>query len=156
MEPGPAARAGERVAAGVGLALLAALGFGFFLVALDKATEHGSELSASFIVRGASAGVLLLAALVAILLGKRLRLPRSEALPVMSIGALEISGIFLFAAASTRGLLAVVGAISTLFPITTILLARIVLSERLHVSQRVGSVAALAGVAMITAGAASG
>ena len=153
-EPGPVAAARERIAAGVGLALLAALGFGFFLVALDAATEHGSELSASFIVRVTSAGVFVLAALVAIIIGRRPRLPRRQALPVASIGALEISGIFLFAAASTRGLLAVVGAVSALFPITTILLARVVLNERLRLAQRVGSVAALAGVAMITAGAA--
>lgn len=155
-EPDPVAGAGERVAAGVGLALVAALGFGFFLVAIDAATEHGSELSATFIVRATSAGVLVLAALLAVILGKRLRLPRSQVLPVSAIGALEITGIFLFAAASTRGLLAVVGAIEALFPITTILLARFVLDERLRISQRLGSVAALAGVVVITIDAAPG
>jgi drug/metabolite transporter (DMT)-like permease len=41
--------------------------------------------------------------------------------------------------------------IAALFPVTTVLLARLILGERISTTQRAGAIAALAGVALIAA-----
>ena len=58
----------------------------------------------------------------------------------------------LFGLASTRGLLSVVSVLAQLYPIATVLLARLVLHERISRPQQVGVAAAFGGVALITAG----
>ena len=55
------------------------------------------------------------------------------------------------ALASQRGLLAVVSVLGSLFPIVTVLLAHIVLHERITGIQRLGVAVALAGVAVVSA-----
>jgi uncharacterized membrane protein len=67
-------------------------------------------------------------------------------------GLLLVAGTVLFAEATTRGLLSVVSVIATLFPVVTVTLALLLLDERLNGRQRIGVVAALAGVAAIAAG----
>ena len=59
----------------------------------------------------------------------------------------------LLAAATTHGLLAVVGVLAALYPVVTVLLARFVLGEQLRVSQRVGTLIAFVGVALIASAA---
>ena len=61
-------------------------------------------------------------------------------------------GNVLFALASTKGLVSVVAVLGTLYPVVIVLLARIVLGERLRAVQRTGAAAALAGAALIAAG----
>ena len=143
----------RRIAAGVGFALLAIVGIGGFYVSIDAASEHGTPLTATLVNRTTSATILVALALAA---SGGVRVSRPDLLPMIGIGALEMSAIFLFAASSTEGTLAVVGAVSALFPLVTILLARLVLHERLGASQRIGSATAVAGVAMLSAGAAAG
>ena len=58
----------------------------------------------------------------------------------------------LYAAAATEGLLSVVAVLGALYPVVTVVLARVVLGERVRRVQEVGMVAALAGVALIAAG----
>ena len=72
-EPADKARGDRRVAAGVGLALISGLGFGFFFVAMDVAADH-DPLWASLVNRGASLSLVLLAALAL-----RTELPRPRA-----------------------------------------------------------------------------
>ena len=50
-----------------------------------------------------------------------------------------------FALASTEGAIGIVAVLSALYPVVTVVLARLVLGERLSVSRRVGGVLALAG-----------
>jgi drug/metabolite transporter (DMT)-like permease len=73
--------------------------------------------------------------------------------PLVALGLLELSAVLLLAAATVEGLLAVVGVLAALYPIITLLLARFVLGERLRVSQRVGTVIAFVGVALIASAA---
>ena len=58
----------------------------------------------------------------------------------------------LIALAATRGSIGIVAVLSSLYPITTILLARAILHERLGTTRTVGGLVALAGAALIAAG----
>ena len=68
------------------------------------------------------------------------------------VGALDIGANALFGIASTEGLVSLVSVLGSLYPLTTVGLAAVVLGERPHRVARVGVVAALAGVVLIAAG----
>jgi drug/metabolite transporter (DMT)-like permease len=143
-EPGPA-----RAASGVGLALIAALGFGFFFVGLDEASDR-DLLWALVLTRSMSTGALVIAALAVRPNG--LRLGGADLRDVALVGVLDVAANALFAAGTTLGLVSVVSVLGSLYPVTTIILARFLLHERLRATQRGGAAAALAGVALISAG----
>jgi drug/metabolite transporter (DMT)-like permease len=140
--------AGARMAAGVGLALIAAIGFGCFFVAMDAASDD-DVFWAILVNRITSTTLLVTTALAA-----RPQLPREgrDLAAVVAIGLLDISANTMFAIASTEGLLSLVGVLGSLYPVTTIALARYLLGERIQRLQQVGVVAALCGVALIAAG----
>jgi drug/metabolite transporter (DMT)-like permease len=139
---------GARVAAGVGLALLSAVGFGSFFVAMDAASED-DLFWAIFFNRATSVSAL---AAVAVALRPRISVGGGDVRALLAIGALDIGANTLFAAASTEGLVSLVAVLASLYPVVTILLARVVLGERVRRAQRAGVVLALAGVAAISAG----
>ena len=58
----------------------------------------------------------------------------------------------MFALASTKGLISLVAVLGSLYPLTTITLARLVLGERPNPVARIGVAAALAGVILIGVG----
>jgi len=144
-EPGSATK---RLAAGVGLALLAALGFGAYFPIMHAA-GNADYWWASLIFK-LTATALILAAVAA-------RRP-ALALPGRRIGALALIGVgdmlgnLFYAAASSSGLVSVTSVLASLYPVVTILLARVVLSERVARSQEAGIALTLAGVALISAG----
>jgi drug/metabolite transporter (DMT)-like permease len=137
-----------RVAAGVGLALLAALGIGSFLVALDAASEGGVAW-ALLVQRSVCLGLVLAAGA---LLRTGVNVSRVDLAPMVAIGALDMAANALFAVASTRGLVSVVSVVASLYPVTTVVLARLLLAERISRAQQVGVAGALMGVVLITAG----
>jgi drug/metabolite transporter (DMT)-like permease len=139
---------GPRLAAGVGLALLAAVGIGSFLVALDAASEGGVPW-ALLVQRAVCLGVVLAAAAS---VRPHVGLPPVDLVPMLAIGALDISANALFAVASTRGLVSLVAVLASLYPVTTIMLARVLLGERIARAQQLGVASALAGVVLVTAG----
>src|SRR5262245_43800411 len=134
-------------AAGVGLAVVAALSFGVLLVALDAASE-GDPLWSTLVMRSTSLTLFVVAALV---VRPSFALAAADVGALAVIGLLDAGGNALFALASTRGLLTVVAVLAQLYPVVTVLLARFLLGERVSGSQRVGVAGALAGVALITA-----
>jgi drug/metabolite transporter (DMT)-like permease len=142
-------REGEtRVAAGVGLALLAAIGFGGYFVPMHAAGA-ADFWWASLIFRATA----LLVVLVAVVVARptvRVTLPDLAFLGAVGFG--DLLGNVLFAASAGRGLLSVTSVLASLYPIITVALARVVLHERVDRAQRAGVVATLAGVAMISAG----
>jgi drug/metabolite transporter (DMT)-like permease len=141
-------RPDTRIAAGVGLALLGAIGVGLFPVAIDAAADEGSALWAVFASRVCSCAVTGVGLVV---LRKRLGVGRVHLPALAAVGVLEIAGLLLVAAATTHGLLTIVGVITSLYPVTTVALAWLLLHERLHIVQRTGAVIAMAGIVAVTA-----
>jgi drug/metabolite transporter (DMT)-like permease len=141
-------KAPESSRTSIGLALVAALGFGAFFVGMDAAA--GADVLWA-LVASRTASVALLAVGV-LALRPSLRLGGRGAAALVGVGALDVSANGLYAAASTAGLLSLVSVLGSLYPVVTVLLARAVLDERVRPVQAVGIVAAMAGVAMIAAG----
>ena len=146
-EPGGGApRAG--LAAGVTLALVAALGFGLFVVGLDAASDGGATW-AVVVARASSTSLALCAVLV---VAAPLWPPTSLLPAIAAVGLFDTTANVLVAFATTYGSAGIVAVLSALYPLTTIVLARIVLGERLDRHRRVGGVLALAGAALVAVG----
>lgn len=143
----PTAEGGRR-AVGIGLALLAALGFGLFFVFLDRAAEDSVPWAVTT-ARGVSSVIALAVAIAA---GASLRPGAAHVPALLAVGACDVAANVLFGLASTRGFLSVVSVLAALYPVVTVALAAIVLHERIAPSQRIGVAGALGGAAMITAG----
>ena len=131
------------------LSAVAALGFGGFFVGIDAAVDTSEPFSALLAAR-ASAALLL----VVVLVGLR---PRLDAVPaavpsLALIGLLDVGANACFALGTDTGLLSVVAVLASLYPVTTVVLARALLGERLATVQALGVALALAGVALIAAG----
>lgn len=139
-----------RLTTGVAFALLAAVGFGSFYVAMDRAVGSHGDIYWAVLVNRTTSVALIVSAMLALRAAPRFS--AADAPSLLGIGALDISANLLYAASATRGLVSLVAVAGSLFPLTTIALAHIVLGERIARSQQVGVVAALAGVALISAG----
>ena len=79
-------------------------------------------------------------------------MPRRLVLPVVAVGAFDTGANVLLALATTHGSLGIVAVLSSLYPLTTILLARAILHERLGATRTAGGLIALAGAALIAVG----
>ena len=132
----------------VGLAALAALGFGTFFWFLDLASPPNPAWT---IVAARAGGVAILIAAAARI---RPRLPLDRArLPALAvIGLCDVLANSLFALATQRGLLSLVSVAGSMYAAVTVLLARFVLGERLAGPQRAGFVLAIAGIGLLAAG----
>ncbi len=140
---------GQRVAAGAGLAVVAALGFGLFFVGLDA----GSDESAPWAVVAARSASVTFAVAVAVFVTRTsLRPPRALLLALVAIGVFDTGANVLVAYAMTKGAAGIVAVLSALYPVVTVVLARLVLKEQLSISRRVGGVMALAGAALVAVG----
>jgi drug/metabolite transporter (DMT)-like permease len=137
-----------RVAAGVGLALLAALGFGSYFPPMHAA-GNADFWWASLLFRTTSTLVIFSAIAVR---RPALSIEGRQLPPLALVGIGDMLGNLFFAAASTTGLVSVTSVLASLYPIVTVIMARLVLHERVARSQESGIVLTLAGVALISAG----
>jgi drug/metabolite transporter (DMT)-like permease len=71
---------------------------------------------------------------------------------VLAVGVGDTGANALFAVASETGSDAVVAVLGSLYPVTTVLLARAFLGERLTARQAAGVALALGGAALLSAG----
>lgn len=137
-----------KLAAGVLLAAFSAVFIGCFFLAIDVASDGGA-VWASLVNRITSVSLLLTAALF---LRPSLRDARPHMPALALAGTLDVSANLLFAAASTRGLVSLVSVAGSIYPVITVLLARVLLKERVHRVQEFGAAAALGGVILIATG----
>ncbi len=131
------------------LALLAGFGFGIFFIALSRTSEDGGL----YPLLGARAASIPLLAL-ALTATKAWAKPRRAGLPhVATAGVLDCGANSFYLLALDTGAFTWVAAISSLYPVSTVLLARLVLGERIRPPQIAGL--GLAGVALflVSAGA---
>jgi uncharacterized membrane protein len=128
--------------------VIAGAGFGLLFIGLDRA---GTAAGAWPLVAGQTVGVVLLGLSILWLRPKKGSWP-GAVWPAVITGVLAGAANLLFVAATGAGQLAVVAVITSLYPAITIVLARVVLSERWSRTQAAGLVVAAAGVAAITLG----
>jgi drug/metabolite transporter (DMT)-like permease len=136
----------RRVAAGVGLALLAAVGFGCYFPPMHVAGK-ADFWWASVIFRATA--LLVIGAAVAAQ-KPSLRVRGRELAIVLGVGIGDTIGNVLFAASSGHGLVSLTAVLASLYPIVTVLLAAAVLSERTAPAQKAGIALTLAGVILIS------
>jgi drug/metabolite transporter (DMT)-like permease len=148
----PSASSAEKISGGlprgVGTALASGVAIGFFFLSLARTSSEGGMwplLVARFV------SVILFGAIA---LAKRipLRMPRGVAALVCAAGTIDMLANALYVVAARQGPLSVVVTLSSLYPASTVLLARFVLHERLSNLQVSGVVCALAAVVLIVSG----
>jgi drug/metabolite transporter (DMT)-like permease len=130
---------------GLGLAVLSGCGFGLFFILVHRAGASAIfwPLTAA---RIGSLGLVL-----PIALGRRQFVrpdPRLLGLMLLA-GVLDVAGNAFFVLAGQSGRLAVAAILSSLYPASTVLLAALLLGERVLRVQLLGIVAALAAIALI-------
>jgi drug/metabolite transporter (DMT)-like permease len=142
---GPSGRIDRRTLA---LAVAAGIGFGLFFVFLSRA----SRTSGLWPLVGARAGSLALLTVV-ILAGRMPWRAKPGALRLGAVsGAVDMTANALFLLATRQGELALVAVLASLYPAATVLLALVVLRERLRPLQLVAVALALLAVALIAGG----
>jgi len=130
------------------LAVVASVALGVFVYFLGLGSREGDALST---LVGARVGSLSLLFVVALVTRSTLRVPRVSVGAVVLVGLADVTANALFAFASGHGLLALVSVLGSLYPVMTVLLAHVLLGERLTRPQKAGVAIALAGVALIAA-----
>jgi drug/metabolite transporter (DMT)-like permease len=131
--------------AGLGLAFVAGLGFGGFLVFMDRGAQGGT-----FWPLAAARGTSLVMALATALSLRRAWVPSRAALPLVLLsGALDAGGNAFFVLASQAGRLDVAAVLSSMYPASTVALAALVLRERVSRRQGAGIVSVLVAIALI-------
>lgn len=142
-EAGPADRRVE-----LALAVGAGIAFGAGLVLLD-ATGDGVGMWPLVSARATSVAVLGAGARLA----GRLPAPPREAVPgIVAAGTLDMAANAFYLAGTRTGYVSLVAVLGSLYPAATVVLARVVLAERLTRHQLAGLVLAAAGAALIAAG----
>ncbi len=139
---------GAGLATGVGLALLAALGGGLTATTLAAASSSGVV----WVLLVQRATVFACASALALRLDGTAAVPRRLLPAVVTIGVLDLAATGLFTAAAAKGDLSLVAVVGALYPVVTVLLAFLVLAERLLPYQIIGVIGALSGVAAIASG----
>jgi drug/metabolite transporter (DMT)-like permease len=140
----------------LGLATLAGLGFGVFLVVLKVGSAHG--LLWTLIFSRVASATLACAIVIGIQLrnGKDAATWRKQArenrffLIAGSAGVLEATGSLLYMRSAAEGRLDVAAVLASLYPVVTILLAAWVLKERTTSSQALGMALALGAVVLVS------
>ena len=130
------------------LAVVSAVAIGLFVYFVGLGSREGDVLST---LVGARIGSL--ATLLVLVVGSRtpVRIPRVSLPAVALVGIGDVTANALFAFASSHGLLSLVSVLGSLYPVVTLLLAYVVLHERLTRTQQAGVAIALAGVVAIAA-----
>jgi drug/metabolite transporter (DMT)-like permease len=158
-----AARIARQAVAG---AVVSGTGFGVVFVLLGSTTDHAG-LWPLWVARGVAV-VASVVGMGAVELRRRQRrhsqteepsgraawlVPARVAWPMVAVsGILDTTANGIYLAAVHRGLLSIVAVLSSLYPASTVALARVVLHERFHRRQTIGLAVATIGVVAMTLG----
>jgi drug/metabolite transporter (DMT)-like permease len=137
----------RRVATGAGLALLAAVGFGFYFPPMHAAGSADPWWGA-LVFRLTAATVVLGAVL---LRRPAIRLSSRPLALIVAVGCVDTLGNLLYAASSGHGIVSLTSVLASLYPIVTVMLAALVIKERIAGIQRLGVLLTLLGVGLISA-----
>src|SRR5688572_17664095 len=130
---------------GFGLALLSGVAVGIFFLSLARTTTAAGMWP----LVAARIATLLLFGSIALVAGRTLLMSRAAAVTAVTGGALDMAANALYMTAARVGPLSIVVTLASLYPASTVLLARLVLGERLSAVQMAGIVCALAAVLII-------
>jgi drug/metabolite transporter (DMT)-like permease len=138
-------------ASGVGIALASGVAIGFFFLSLAQ-TKSGAGMWPLIASRSVS---VFLFVIIAIAGRRSIRMPHSALGLALLCGVIDMLANALYVLAARGGPLSTVVTLSSLYPASTVLLARIILGERLNLWQVTGVGCALAAVALIVSGSTS-
>lgn len=127
------------------LPLFAGVGFGLFFVLIHEATRASTVWP---MIGSRSAG-LLVVVIVMLLRREKWSVDREVRPLVVLNGVLDIGGNAFYIVAGQLGRLDISAVISSLYPGATILLARLILKERLSRTQSIGIAAALVAIGLL-------
>ena len=137
-----------RLGVGVEDGLLAGIGFGVLFAALGQVPDTAG-LGPPALGQGLS--IVTVAAIAAVM--RRQWIPRTRsAWPAVLVGFLAGGAAILFLFASQAGLLAIASVITSLYPAVTVLLATVILRERIHRAQAFGLALAAVAVTLVAVG----
>jgi drug/metabolite transporter (DMT)-like permease len=142
---GDAAATSPARASGVGIALASGIAIGLFFLALAR-TSADAGMWPLVAARSTSFGLF---AVLAFVTRRRVRMSRNVASVAIAGGILDMFANVLYLVATRYGPLSTVVTLSSLYPASTVLLARTALGERLNARQVAGIVCALVAVMLI-------
>ena len=132
----------------VAIALVAGLSIGVFNIIVSRFSP-GSVFAPLVIVRLAQAAVIV-GAIVAT--GRTWRLPRRVWPLILVVGGLDMAGNGFFILAAQAGRLDIAAVLSSLYPVTTLILAALILKERVVGVHALGVTAAIAAIVLVRVG----
>jgi len=133
---------------GVLHALAAGTGFGLFFVFLDAAGD-GAGVWPLVAMRCSS---LVLVATIALSLRQRVKPPPGTTTLMVLAGVLDVAANVFYLISTRFGLLSLVAVLTSMYPAVTVLMARLILNERMVRAQLVGLVLAGAAIFLIVLG----
>ena len=133
---------------GVGIALVSGVAIGLFFLSL---AQTRSEAGMWPIVASRSTSLTLFS-IIATVGRSSFRMPAKVLAIVLVCGGLDMLANAFYVLAARSGPLSIVVTLSSLYPASTVLLARVVLGERLNAMQVTGVGCALAAIALIVSG----
>jgi uncharacterized membrane protein len=145
---GPLAVPAGTIVRGLQIAIPSGLVVGLFLVALQR-TPASAGLWPLVMARVVSISLFGAGALAT---RQRVLMSRGAAATAIAGGTLDMLANILYLIAGRQGQLSVIATLASLYPASTVVLARLVLRERLTISQTIGVGGALAAIALIVSG----
>ncbi|MBC8548307.1 MAG: DMT family transporter [Candidatus Brocadiales bacterium] len=138
---------GHQIRDGLGLALLAGIGFGGFLAII--AQVEGDQIFAPLVFAKLASIVLA----IGLMKSRQLSTPKLTEVPIaIWSGVFDAGGniFYLFATQYTR--LDIAALLSSLYPVATVLLSNVILKEKLSAQQWIGVSTCVAAIMLITSG----
>jgi drug/metabolite transporter (DMT)-like permease len=136
---------------GIQYALIGGVGLGLFNIAIGAFPEDLVAWPLAVI----KAGSLIPIAALVILARRPWRIPRPMVPALLTVAVLDLAGNGLYIMATQAGRLDVAATLSSLYPVTTVVLAVILLRERVSWSHLVGIIMAGIAIALIAGGSAA-